>query len=86
MSVITALTSQNTTRVSDIHYVPAEFVRKQIEDVIDDIRPNCIKTGPCADKQLISGMLANADIICTVAEALKKYRISCVVDPVYPLS
>ena len=45
MSVITALTSQNTTGVTDIHYVPAEFVRKQIEDVIEDIPPNCIKTG-----------------------------------------
>ena len=45
MSVITALTSQNTTGVSGIHVVPAEFVRKQIEDVVSDIPPKCIKTG-----------------------------------------
>ena len=45
MSVLTALTSQNTTGVSDIHVVPADFVRKQIDDVIADIPPKCIKTG-----------------------------------------
>ena len=45
MSVITALTSQNTTGVSGIHLIPAEFVRQQIEDVISDIPPKCIKTG-----------------------------------------
>lgn len=45
MSAITALTSQNTTGVSGIHVVPADFVRKQIEDVVSDIPPKCIKTG-----------------------------------------
>ena len=47
MCVLTALTSQNTTGVSDIHVVPTEFVRKQIDDVIADIPPKCIKTGKC---------------------------------------
>lgn len=45
MAVITALTSQNTTGVSGVHIIPAEFVRKQIEDVVGDIPPKCIKTG-----------------------------------------
>jgi hydroxymethylpyrimidine/phosphomethylpyrimidine kinase len=45
MSVITALTSQNTTGVTGIHVIPAAFVRKQVEDVISDIPPKCIKTG-----------------------------------------
>lgn len=45
MCVLTALTSQNTTGVSSIHVVPTEFVRKQIDDVIADIPPKCIKTG-----------------------------------------
>lgn len=45
MSVITALTSQNTTGVSGIHLVPSEFVKRQIEDVVEDIPPKCIKTG-----------------------------------------
>jgi hydroxymethylpyrimidine/phosphomethylpyrimidine kinase len=45
MAVVTALTSQNTRGVSGIHLVPAEFVRKQIDDVVFDIPPKCIKTG-----------------------------------------
>jgi hypothetical protein len=32
-------------RVSDIHVIPTEFVRKQIDDVVADIPPKCIKTG-----------------------------------------
>jgi len=45
MSVLTALTCQNTTGVSDVYVVPSEFVRKQIVDVIGDIPPKCVKTG-----------------------------------------
>jgi len=45
MSVITALTSQNTTGVTGIHVVPGDFVKQQIDDVISDIPPECIKTG-----------------------------------------
>jgi len=45
MAVITALTSQNTTGVSGIHVIPADFVRQQVDDVIVDIPPICIKTG-----------------------------------------
>jgi len=45
MSVITALTSQNTTGVSDIHVIPTGFVESQIKDVVTDIPPKCIKTG-----------------------------------------
>jgi len=52
MSVITALTSQNTTGVSGIHVVPAEFVSKQIDDVINDIPPKYIKTGKQSATQL----------------------------------
>jgi hydroxymethylpyrimidine/phosphomethylpyrimidine kinase len=45
MSVITALTAQNTRGVSGIHVIPAEFVAQQIADVIRDIPPKLIKTG-----------------------------------------
>jgi hydroxymethylpyrimidine/phosphomethylpyrimidine kinase len=47
MSVITALTSQNTTGVSGIHIIPSNFVAQQIQDVMTDIPPKCIKTGTC---------------------------------------
>lgn len=45
MTATTALTAQNTTGVKDIHSIPAEFVRKQIEACIEDIGVDVIKTG-----------------------------------------
>jgi hydroxymethylpyrimidine kinase/phosphomethylpyrimidine kinase len=73
MSVITALTAQNTLGVSGIHTVPAPFVRQQIDAVASDIGVDAAKTG----------MLANAEIIAVVAQAIREHRIQpVVVDPV----
>jgi hydroxymethylpyrimidine kinase / phosphomethylpyrimidine kinase / thiamine-phosphate diphosphorylase len=73
MSVITALTAQNTTGVRAIHEVPARFVEAQIDAVLSDIGADAIKTG----------MLANAEIIEVVARKIKQYRMKkVVVDPV----
>jgi len=73
MSVITALTAQNTVGVQGIHSVPSDFVRLQIDSVLDDIGADCVKTG----------MLFNADIIKSVANALRHHQITnLVVDPV----
>jgi len=44
-AVITALTAQNTTGVSGIYPVPADFIRQQLEMVLDDLGPQPIKTG-----------------------------------------
>ncbi len=73
MSVITALTAQNTTGVRAIHEVPARFVEAQIDAVLSDIGADAVKTG----------MLANAEIIEVVARKIKQYRMKkVVVDPV----
>jgi len=73
MSVLTALTAQNTLGVQAIHEVPASFVEIQIDSVLSDIGADAIKTG----------MLANADIVEVVAKKIKQYRIKkVVVDPV----
>lgn len=73
MSVITALTAQNTTGVQGILGVDSEFVEKQIESVFDDIRPDAVKIG----------MVASADIIKSIADELVKYEAkNIVVDPV----
>lgn len=45
LTATTALTVQNTCSVEDIHYVPAEFTRKQIDAVFADIVPGVVKTG-----------------------------------------
>jgi hypothetical protein len=45
MTATTALTAQNTTGVFDIHQTPPEFVKKQIELVLDDVGADVVKTG-----------------------------------------
>ncbi|KAI1167908.1 Phosphomethylpyrimidine kinase-domain-containing protein [Nemania serpens] len=51
MTATTALTAQNTMGVDDIHQVPPEFTRKQIDAVFRDIPPSIVKT---AQRQLVS--------------------------------
>ncbi|MCS6789710.1 MAG: bifunctional hydroxymethylpyrimidine kinase/phosphomethylpyrimidine kinase [Bacteroidia bacterium] len=53
MSVLTALTAQNTTAVRDILVVPSDFVRLQLEMVFADIRPKAVKTGMLAEEGII---------------------------------
>jgi hydroxymethylpyrimidine/phosphomethylpyrimidine kinase len=72
-AVITALTAQNTTGVTGVHVVPAEFVTEQLETLVADVRIDAIKIG----------MLANAEIVAAVAGFLARQRCDRVVlDPV----
>jgi len=72
-SVITALTAQNTHGVSGIHPVPGSFVAEQYHQVVEDIGADAAKTG----------MLANAEVIESVADALEGHPVPfLVVDPV----
>ena len=72
-AVLTALTVQNTRGVTGVHAVPAAFVARQIEAVLDDIPPAAAKTGMLATKRLVE----------TVARVLKARRVrKLVVDPV----
>jgi hydroxymethylpyrimidine kinase/phosphomethylpyrimidine kinase len=73
MAALTALTAQNTTEVTGIHEVPADFVALQIDTVFADITPDAVKTG----------MLANAEIIRVVAAKAREHSFrNLVVDPV----
>lgn len=73
MSVITALTAQNTRGVEGILEVPADFVEKQFDAVASDIGIDAAKTG----------MLMSASIVKAVARKIREYRIEkLVVDPV----
>ena len=73
MSVVTAVTAQNTLGVQGIHEVPADFVVKQCESVMTDIGVDAVKTG----------MLTTTEIVTTVAGLMRKYEIQkLVVDPV----
>jgi hydroxymethylpyrimidine/phosphomethylpyrimidine kinase len=73
MSVITALTAQNTVAVTGIHAVPPEFIALQLEAVMSDIGVDAVKIG----------MLHSPEVIRTVAEGLKRYKCAQIVlDPV----
>jgi hydroxymethylpyrimidine/phosphomethylpyrimidine kinase len=73
MSVITALTAQNTRGVSGIHAVPPSFVADQIAAVFSDIGVDAVKIG----------MLYSSQLIEVIARQLRKYGAEKIVlDPV----
>ena len=57
-SVITALTAQNTLRVSGIHHVPADFVTAQISAVFSDLAVGAVKIGMVAQLATIDAIAA----------------------------
>lgn len=73
MSVITALTAQNTTGVSAIHRVTEEFLRQQMDCIFTDIAPDAVKVG----------MTVSGSLIKVIAEQLACYHAkNMVLDPV----
>jgi hydroxymethylpyrimidine/phosphomethylpyrimidine kinase len=57
-SVVTALTAQNTTAVSGIHLVPADFVTAQIDAVFGDLDVRAVKIGMVAQLATIEAVVA----------------------------
>lgn len=73
LSAIAALTAQHTRGVTAVHVPPVEFLRAQIDACFDDFRIGAVKLG----------MLANAQVIHAVADALEFHApASIVLDPV----
>lgn len=73
MSVITALTAQNTTGVFGVLDIDPAFVAKQFDSVFGDIFPDAVKIG----------MVSNSKIIEVICDKLKEYKVkNIVVDPV----
>jgi hydroxymethylpyrimidine/phosphomethylpyrimidine kinase len=73
-TAITALTAQNTEGVFGVLPISPEFIRAQIEAVLDDIGADVIKTG----------MLHDAAVIEAIASVLHEHAaaVPVVVDPV----
>lgn len=72
MSVITALTAQNTVEVRGILEVPPEFLQQQLWAVFEDIRPDAVKIG----------MVPNAAQMHVIAGCLQQYEATgIVIDP-----
>ncbi|MEG6584646.1 bifunctional hydroxymethylpyrimidine kinase/phosphomethylpyrimidine kinase [Dendrosporobacter sp. 1207_IL3150] len=63
MSVITAITAQNTCGVTNIRDMDAEIIVDQIDAIYDDIKVNAVKIG----------MLSNSEIIKTVSSSLVRH-------------
>ncbi|MFJ6559772.1 bifunctional hydroxymethylpyrimidine kinase/phosphomethylpyrimidine kinase [Streptomyces sp. NPDC091412] len=72
MSVITAVTAQNSLGVQGAWELPVEAVRAQYRSVVDDIGVQAVKTG----------MLASAELAGAVAELIAGTDAPAVVDPV----
>ncbi|WP_460069852.1 bifunctional hydroxymethylpyrimidine kinase/phosphomethylpyrimidine kinase [Streptomyces sp. YKOK-I1] len=72
MSVLTAVTAQNSLGVQGAWELPAEAVRAQYRSVVDDIGVQAVKTG----------MLASAELVDTVAALIAGTDAPAVVDPV----
>jgi hydroxymethylpyrimidine/phosphomethylpyrimidine kinase len=74
MSVVTALTAQNTIGVDGVMEVPPPFVARQLDAVLMDIPVDAAKTG----------MLWSAATVEVVAQKMKEHQIrNLVVDPVF---
>ena len=71
-TAITAITAQNTQGVHAQFTLSPRLVHDQIIAVVDDLQPSFVKIG----------MLSNVDIVEAVAEALSKYSIPLILDPV----
>ena len=73
MSVITAITAQNTLGVTRIQDIDLDVIEAQIDAVLLDIGVDIVKIG----------MLASPEIVRTVAQALRRHGVKRIVlDPV----
>lgn len=73
MSVITAITAQNTLGVKAVHKIPVEMIREQCDAIAEDFQVSAVKTG----------MLADAEIIREVARNIRLHNFqNIVIDPV----
>lgn len=72
-SAITALTAQNTQGVRGIHPVPPDFLKQQLEAVLEDIEVDAIKIG----------MINTVEVALIIADILDRFKPKFVVfDPV----
>ena len=71
-TAITAITAQNTLGVNSQFALPPQMVYDQITAVIDDLNLSVVKIG----------MLSNTEIVNAVAEALSRYNLTIILDPV----
>lgn len=73
MGVVTGLTVQNTLGVSDVMPVPTDFLYRQIDEILCDIRPDAIKIG----------MIVSTEQVDVIVGLIKLHGLeNVIVDPV----
>lgn len=73
MGVVTGLTVQNTLGVSDVMPVPTDFLSRQIDEILCDIRPDAIKIG----------MIVSTEQVDVIVGLIKRHGLeNVIVDPV----
>jgi len=73
MSVITAVTAQNSSGVRGTYAIPLPMIESQIDAIFSDMKVDAVKTG----------MLSDADVVGMVAQKMNHYQVEkLVVDPV----
>ncbi len=74
-TALTAVSVQNTHGIFDIHHIPVEIVRHQIEKVLEDLNPSVIKAGMLGDT-------ATIDMFGDILDEIEGDGIKVVIDPV----
>ena len=72
LTVITAITSQNTKKISKILPISSKIIKSQLESVLNDFKIDAIKIGMLYDKSIIK----------IVYSVIKKQKCPIVVDPI----
>ena len=76
LSVITAVTSQNTSKFFDVEPVSPSLVKSQMRSILEDFHIDAIKIGMVYDKQTIR----------VVHSELEKVKIPIILDPIFKSS
>jgi hydroxymethylpyrimidine/phosphomethylpyrimidine kinase len=73
VSIVSVITAQNTEGVSDIHELPAGVLSSQLTTLLNDMKPDALKTG----------MLYTTDIVKIISKNIQSYSLkNLVIDPV----
>ncbi len=67
---VTALTYQNTCRISGIYMLPEDVVRSQVKSILEDVEISCVKIGACA-----GGYLLDLDVEPVVYDPVLKATV-----------
>ncbi len=71
-TVITAITSQNTKKITEILPIPSRTVKFQLKSILDDFQIDAIKIG----------MVYDSNVIKAIHTIVKKVKCPIVVDPI----